>query len=45
MNISDAVNLARIIKDALGRRRLSGVDVGGDADISCFIQGVCSGHS
>jgi hypothetical protein len=34
VDVDDRVLLARVIKNALGRRGLSGVDVGDDSDVS-----------
>jgi hypothetical protein len=37
VHLADAVRLSRIKQDALRRRRLTGVDVGHDADISASL--------
>jgi hypothetical protein len=45
MDIDDRVLAARVIQDALGRRRLAGVDVGDDADVADVGKGGCAGHN
>jgi hypothetical protein len=45
MDVDDRVLAPRVIEDALGRRRLAGVDVGDDADIADIGEGCCTGHS
>ena len=42
VDLADLVDAAGVIQDALGRRRLAGVDVGGDADVADFRQ--VAGH-
>ena len=44
MDFADLVGLAGVIKDALGRRRLAGIDVGHDADIAIAIERRRTGH-
>jgi len=43
VNVDDGVLTPRVIQDALGRRRLAGVDVGDDADIADIGKGVVRG--
>ena len=38
-DLLDLVDLARVEEDALGERRLPGVDVSGDADVADFVDG------
>ena len=45
VDVDDRVLAPRVIQDALGRRRLAGVDVGDDADIADVGKGGCTGHS
>jgi hypothetical protein len=45
MDLSDAVRLSRIEKDALRRRGLAGINVGHDADVPATLQWDLSGHS
>ena len=45
VNVDDGVLAPRVIQNALGRRRLTGVDVGDDADIANIGKGRCAGHS
>src|SRR5262249_3893105 len=47
MDLADLVGAAGVIEDALGRRRLAGIDVGHDADVSVAIEGsgACHGNS
>ena len=44
MDLADLVGLAGIIKDALGRRRLAGIDVGHDADVAIAVERMAAGH-
>jgi hypothetical protein len=44
MNVDDGVLTPRVVQDALGRRRLAGVDVGDDADIADIGKGCCTSH-
>jgi hypothetical protein len=44
MDLADLVGLAGIIKDALGRRRLAGVDMRHDADIAVTLERMAAGH-
>src|SRR5216683_613566 len=44
VNVDDGVLTPRVIQDALGRRRLAGVDVGDNADIANIGKGRCAGH-
>ena len=43
VDLADLVGLAGVVKDALGRRRLAGIDVGHDADVANLAQ-VSFGH-
>ena len=43
MHFADLVALAGIIEDALGRRRLAGIDVGHDAEVAIVLECVCGG--
>ena len=45
VDVDDRVLAPRVIQDALGRRRLPGVDVGDDADVADVGKGGCAGHS
>ena len=38
----DLVDSTRVEEDALGQRRLAGVDVGGDADVADAVEGDAS---
>src|SRR5438874_1032746 len=38
MHLADFVRLARVIEDTLGRRRLTGINVGHDADIPIMFE-------
>src|SRR6185437_15716027 len=38
MDFADLVGPAGVIKDALGRRRLAGIDMGHDADVAIAIE-------
>ena len=44
MHFADLVALAGVIKNALGRRRLAGVDMRGNADIAVFVERGRAGH-
>ncbi len=44
MDFADLVGLAGVIEDALGRRRLAGVDVRHDADIAIALERMAAGH-
>jgi hypothetical protein len=44
MDFADLVGLAGIIEDALGRRRLAGVDVRHDADVTIALERMAAGH-
>ncbi len=44
VDFADLMGLAGIVKDALGRRRLSGVDVSHDAEISVVFDSVAARH-
>ena len=44
MDVDDRVLAPRVIEDALGRRRLAGIDVGDDADVADVGEGRCTGH-
>ena len=44
MHLADLVGLAGVIQDALGSRRLAGIDVRHDADIAVALQRVFAGH-
>jgi hypothetical protein len=44
VDLDDRVLLARVIKNAFGRRRLSGVDVGDDSDIADVGKRRCTRH-
>src|SRR3546814_16980174 len=44
MGLADLVVLAGIEKDALGGRRLTGVDVRHDADVAIFLERMAAGH-
>ncbi len=44
VDFADLVVDARVVEDALRRRRLAGVDVGHDADVSAFLEGMDSRH-
>jgi len=45
VHFTDLVALAGVVEDALGRRRLAGIDVGHDADVAGALQGVLTlGH-
>jgi hypothetical protein len=44
MDFTDLVVLAGVIEDALGRRRLPGIDVGHDADVAIAVERGLPGH-
>ena len=44
MHLADFVRLAGVVQNALGRSRLTGIDVGHDADIAIVIERGCAGH-
>ncbi len=44
MHLADLVGLAGVIEDALGCRRLAGIDVRHDADIAVALQRIFAGH-
>jgi hypothetical protein len=44
VHFADTVIDARIEEDALGRRRLTGVDVSHDADVAAFFERYCASH-
>ena len=44
VHFADLMRLAGIIEDALGRRRLSGIDVGHDAEIPIILDSVAARH-
>jgi len=44
VHLAHLVALAGVIEDALGGRRLSGIDVGHDAEIAVILDGVAAGH-
>ena len=45
VHLTDLVGLAGVVEDALGRRRLAGIDVGHDADVAVALEGVLTlGH-
>jgi len=39
VDLTDLVVLAGVEEDALGRRRLTGIDVGHDADVAGLVEG------
>jgi hypothetical protein len=45
VDLTDLVGDTGVIEDALGRRRLAGIDVGHDADITVSIDGGYACHS
>ena len=45
MHLADLVRLAGVVQDALGRSRLTGIDVGHDADIPIVIERSVSRHN
>jgi hypothetical protein len=44
VHFADLVGLAGVIEDALGRRRLAGVDVRHDADVAIAVERMAAGH-
>jgi hypothetical protein len=44
MHLTDPVGDAGVVQDALGRRRLTGIDMRGDADIADKAKRLCGGH-
>ena len=44
VHLAELVGAPGVEQDALGRRRLAGVDVGHDADVAGFVEGVRAGH-
>jgi hypothetical protein len=44
VDLADLVGLAGVIEDALGRRRLAGVDMRHDADIAIAFERMAAGH-
>src|SRR5215210_4784385 len=44
VDLADLVGATRVIEDALGRRRLTGVDVSHDPDVAGLLEGVLAGH-
>jgi hypothetical protein len=44
MHLADAMNAARVVQDAFGRRRLAGIDVSHDADIAELLKRCGPGH-
>ena len=44
MDFADLMALAGVVEDALGRRRLAGIDVRHDAEVAIVLDGVCAGH-
>src|SRR5690606_18122842 len=44
MDLADLVGLAGVIEDALGGRRLAGVDVRHDADVAIAFERMAAGH-
>src|SRR3546814_8327349 len=44
MDLADLVGLAGVIEDALGRGRLTGIDVRHDADIAICLERMAAGH-
>jgi hypothetical protein len=45
MDLANSMDLLGIEENALSGRRLSGVNMGNNAYISCFIEWKCSCHS
>ncbi len=45
VHLADLVRLARVEQDALGRRRLAGIDVRHDADVTNAVELVHRGHA
>jgi hypothetical protein len=44
VHLADFVALSRVIENPLGRRRLSGIDVGHDAEVAVVLNWVAAGH-
>ena len=44
VHFADLMALARVIENALGRRRLAGIDMRGNADVAIFLERGGSGH-
>src|SRR6201999_2340862 len=44
MDFADLMGLAGVIEDALGRRRLAGIDVRGNADVPVHVKRCYAGH-
>ena len=44
VHLADLMRLAGIVEDALSRRRLSGIDVGHDAEIAIVLDSVAARH-
>src|SRR6185369_2021373 len=44
MDFADLVGLAGVVEDALGRRRLAGVDVRHDAEVAIALERMAAGH-
>jgi hypothetical protein len=44
VHFADLVGLAGVVKDALGRRRLAGVDVRHDTDVAVTLERMAAGH-
>ncbi len=44
MDLSDLMGLARVIKNSLGRRRFTGVDMSHNPNIAGFLERVLTGH-
>src|SRR6185503_13936595 len=46
VHLADLVRAARVVQDALGRGRLTGIDVGHDADVAVLLErrGACHGR-
>ena len=44
VDLAHLVGAAGVVEDALGRRRLAGIDVRHDADVACLLQGEAAGH-
>src|SRR6185437_6124408 len=44
MHFTDLMALAGVVEDTLGRGRLAGVDMGGDADVAIAFEWGCTGH-
>jgi hypothetical protein len=44
MHLADFMRLAGVVEDTLGRSRLTGIDVGHDADIPIVVERSYAGH-